>query len=332
MGTAISSSSNPKQYCQPTDFAEFMRSASSLLVFLTESDIGSDQQVQSLINSITARYTVIQIKGEESLKPKQILNAICQFNTESLPSSTLRFEDQLKHTLDTVAKEKKPYTLIINQAHQLPLSSLAALAHLVLLQESGAAHLKIILNGQPKIASRLSRFIKTPIPSIEFSAIKSVHGKHQHTHQQDQYAHINPTQAKNQSLLGVKCATLWQQHQSKALSLLAISAISCTMLYMPRPTHPTHNLTTLAKADAKRRSTPPRYEIMLADATTEQPLREIVKKLKLKQGTTILRDHFTHHYHIHVGRFSSYKTAQTLLSTIATKNKQYHPHIHQLTS
>ncbi len=332
VGTVRSSSSNPKQFDQPNNIAEFMSSAAPLLILVTESDIDSSQQRQALISSITARHTVIQINGNESLKPKQILNAICQFNTQCLPSSTLRFEEQLKHTLNTIKKEKIPNTLIINQAHQLPLSSLAALAHLVLLQENGVAHLKIILNGQPKIANQLSRFIKTPIPSLVLSDNHTILDKHQNTDQQNPQKHSNLNEITNLTLLGEKCATLWQQHQIKVVSLLAISAIGYTILFMPKPTQPTHSLTTLAKADAKRRSTPPRYEIMLADATTAQPFKHIAQSLKLKQAITIKRDHFTHHYHIHVGRFSSYKTAQILLTKIANKNKQYHPHIHQLTS
>ena len=125
---------------------------------------------------------------------------------------------------------------------------------------------------------------------------------------------------------------LWRQHHVKAISLLSLGAISSALLYIPTPSSPTKTLTTLAKADAKRRSTPPQYEIMLADSTQQQPLTRLIKTIHLKQKTTILRDHFTHHYHVHVGRFSTYKAAQTFLIHMPHNVKKYHPHIHQLIS
>src|SRR3989344_2030158 len=137
----------------------FLQGSEPMLLVIGEPDSGKTRLIQAFSAHRYWRMHVLQTKGHAGLTEEALLKLIAEkwgFQLSTRSSSDHRHLNEL---MDKLAEKEDPYVIIIDDADQCPLETLAALSYLAIHQPDGYLTLRMVLLGQPELQEKTNRLM-----------------------------------------------------------------------------------------------------------------------------------------------------------------------------
>lgn len=133
---------------------EFIHSPDALMLVLGEAGSGKTELLETLVNDVTAARSVIYLHGRQHIKPRFMIQNLSQHWNISVEDHGEPLVEQLRMLIDGLIRKNHFGTLVIDDAHLLPFSILAALVHIVI-QQDKTCHLHLILAGRTSLEDKV---------------------------------------------------------------------------------------------------------------------------------------------------------------------------------
>lgn len=150
---------------------DLLNEKNPLLCLIGETDSGKTRVLTALKEKLEDSHEIIHLHAHENLQPADLVDKLCQHCTMHLHSKFNRLERQLHEVLVSLTEHHKTCVLIIDDAHTLNYSILAALTHLAIEQENMQINLYTVLSGHIELKDKLSSLTARPFPEIKLGAL-----------------------------------------------------------------------------------------------------------------------------------------------------------------
>ena len=148
----------------------YLRSADPLLLVLGEKGSGKTHLLTQTVTQTRVSRHLIRLQGSASIQPIQLAKVLSKHWAAKIHDKHARLESQLHEIILGLAKHEQECVLLIDDAHLLPFSVLAAISHLAMMQDNMRVHLHIILSGRPSLQRKIQNLQAREIPLINLSA------------------------------------------------------------------------------------------------------------------------------------------------------------------
>lgn len=141
------------------------------MLIVGELGSGKSDLLSEVVSQTRNSRQVVRLRGNPKLTPAQLLIALSKQWSISQTNNSPRIEVQLDNFLEQAAQQDLAAVLVIDDAHLLSLSALAAIAHLVTQQNDKTVYLHIILSGLPSLSEKISRLLTKKFQQIALGAL-----------------------------------------------------------------------------------------------------------------------------------------------------------------
>lgn len=149
----------------------FLNSMQALQVFSSDHQMLREWALQQLLDSEAGDRSPLIVNGHADFSTENLLINLRDHWKLLTPVSTTGFRTELDDFLSCYHKKVQQGVLVVTNADQLPIATQAALMHLVHLQTSGKASLKIVLLADLKITQQLRIFSPEGVSDHRLPAI-----------------------------------------------------------------------------------------------------------------------------------------------------------------
>lgn len=149
----------------------FFHSSSSLMTIVGEKNSGKTELLANIVLQMRESRPIIRLEGKTGLYPSQLVDVLSKHWAIHQADKHQRVETQLDEMIQNLSKHTSSFILIIDDAHLLSLSVLAAISHLVTQQEGNKVYLHILLSGQPILAEKINSLLTKEIPRLTLGAL-----------------------------------------------------------------------------------------------------------------------------------------------------------------
>ena len=160
-----------KRLHQLNAIKRFLYSSQSLMLIVGEKDSGKTNLLSDIVSQMRASRRVIRLQGTPNLRPLQFFNTLSKHWSIQNVDKHQRIENQLDKMLDGLMKHHETCLLIIDDAHLLSLSMLAAISYLAMQQDSKCISLHILLTGRPVLSEKINSLQTKEIPKLTIGAL-----------------------------------------------------------------------------------------------------------------------------------------------------------------
>lgn len=213
---------------------DFLRADKPLMLVLGDKGSGKTQLLNNTVQAIQISKHVIRLQGSEQIQPQQLIQVLSKHWAIRINHDEKKLKTQLEYILNALKKHDQHCLLVVDDAHKLPFSVMAALLHLAILQENKNIHLHLLLSGHNALGDKMQNLQISPIPCIYLNATapavtRSTTPKIKHIKQQQRE---NKTPTWQQSF--------WQKHGIKTFSIFAMISFLAFIRWfdMRLPRHP----------------------------------------------------------------------------------------------
>lgn len=169
--TRVAYQPSSKSIQQINDVKRFLNSQHALLLIIGEIASGKTTLLSEVVMQIRDARNIIRLQGTPKSTPSQLISTLSKhWEVESLDQDQ-RMETQLDDLLNSLTNQNQSCILVIDDAHLLPLSALAAISYLVSQQDKKRARLHIILSGLPTLSEKISSLLTKEIQQITVGAL-----------------------------------------------------------------------------------------------------------------------------------------------------------------
>ena len=129
----------------------FLQSNTPLLLVIGEGSSSKSQLLSQLVADVQVDQRVIRLQGERHLQPAQLTTLLSRHWGLNIDLSNASYRHQLDAVITDLTHKQQSCVLIVDDAHRLPISTLAALSHLTIKQDNGTVYLHVLLLGKPEL-------------------------------------------------------------------------------------------------------------------------------------------------------------------------------------
>ncbi|MCB1826933.1 MAG: AAA family ATPase, partial [Coxiellaceae bacterium] len=162
---------NTERLRQLNIIKQFLYSPQPLMLIVGEKDSGKTKLLTDIMLQMRASRNVVRLQATPNLRPSQLIIAVSKHWALDHNDDEERIENQLEKMLAGLATQQQSGLLIIDDAHLLSLSMLAAISHLVTQQEKEQTHLHILLTGRPLITEKMNTLQTKEVPHLTVGAL-----------------------------------------------------------------------------------------------------------------------------------------------------------------
>lgn len=137
----------------------FTKSSHPLMLIIGPPGSDKNALLIEFIHQAPQNLNILRLSGDPNFEPEQLIDVFCQCWSLKLKASEKSRRYQLNHLLTQLKETKNKALLIIENAHTLTLSSLAAISHLSQQQESGKIALHIIAVGDNDLEEKMASLL-----------------------------------------------------------------------------------------------------------------------------------------------------------------------------
>ncbi len=149
----------------------FLESQNPLMLIVGEKGSGKTNLLSDIVLQMRVSRHIIRLQGQQGLHPSQLAKVLSKHWAVKNTDKDLRIESQITQMLDGLAEHKQSCVLVIDDAHLLSLSMLAALSHIATQQDGKPVCLHLLLSGRPILAEKMSNLQTKEIPQITVGAL-----------------------------------------------------------------------------------------------------------------------------------------------------------------
>ncbi len=161
---------------------------------------------------------VIRLQGEHHLQPAQLTTLLSHHWDLNINLSDTSYRHQLDEVITDLTDKHQACVLIVEDAHCLPISTLAALSHLTIKQDDSTVYLHVLLLGKSELLNKVSSLQTKTIPYIQ-------------TNRPSQEKASQPPPPEKPKKEATSRVSLWKQHAVKAASITALLIIGLALWY-----------------------------------------------------------------------------------------------------
>jgi len=144
----------------------FIKSDRPMMLIIGQHGSGKTQLVKHFSDKLSPEYRTLHINGNESCPPHQLVTLICQqWDVNEDPDLTSH-RNQLDTLLNQIHQQHVPNVLIVSNAQNLNIATLAAISHLANAQEKPPVSLHIILSGEVNLEDKIQSLMTQAPPSL----------------------------------------------------------------------------------------------------------------------------------------------------------------------
>lgn len=190
---------------------DFFKSKKPLLLVLGNESSDRSELLAAARDLATTDQMILRIKGKSSFEPSALIHSLKKHWAIKIRKSDKPLNEKLNDAIACLEAQQQSCILLIDQAHLLPISMLAALCHLSHQQEGHTISIRIILAGVDSLATKIQAlYLKNfaPPPIIKLNPKQQTTPKKQ-----------NPANEKS----------FWQHHRIKSLAAVGLIACSFTL-------------------------------------------------------------------------------------------------------
>lgn len=138
----------------------------ALMLVIGPAGIGKNNLSRQLVQLLNDEFILIQAKGHAEAKSADLAQWLARETSITLDTQMNSQQDLLSSVLVQLKQRPKKYLLIIENAQELPLATLAALSHLTTLQENSQIIMPVFLLGDESLIQRAQILQNNIIPKI----------------------------------------------------------------------------------------------------------------------------------------------------------------------
>lgn len=263
-----------------------LQAKAALVLIIGPEGIGKNNLSTQLSLALNKEFFLIQAQGHDRAKSSDLARWLSDQLKITLPDQAMAQQELLQFILIELKRQKKKYLLIIENAHDLPLATLAALAHLNSLQENSEPIMPILLLGDETLIQRAQLLQNTLIPKIvlnPLTKLEAFHYFHYCAQLEKSGEYQTPSDEEFDTIYARSCglpfilheiAKKWviehktllapprhpaflQQHAVKIVSFLGFTVFVFSLHYFSVPAHALRNQTITAALNNSTSSTKP---------------------------------------------------------------------------
>lgn len=171
---------------------EFTQSSDPLMLVLGEAGSGKTELLKDLVLHSTLSKPIIFLHGRNQIKPRLMLQALTQHLNISVEDHGQPLVEQLQMLVNGLTRKQHVGTLVIDDAHLLPFSILAALIHIVISQQGQHCYLHLILAGRVSLEDKVRTLHEQAMRIVRLGKMPR-HETRQHIENFLEQTHINAT-------------------------------------------------------------------------------------------------------------------------------------------
>ena len=218
---------NLQSYLQ--SLQNFIISTDSLLFISGEVGSGKTVLIEQFILQVRISTQILRIHGHAKFKPNHLLKLLNKHWADTEIRKTARLEQQLTTLLNALNQHDQSRVLLVDDAHLLPFSVLAALSHLASIQQQ-RVHLHVILIGRRGLLRKMQSLVSREIPSIELRVGEITQEDVLHIDDaNNERIDVLPAAAMKTSEIVVGTGPVWKQHSIRLLASFML--VSLAMLF-----------------------------------------------------------------------------------------------------
>lgn len=212
---------------------QFLRTQHSLLLIIGNAGCGKTLLLNKIVAQTHISRDVIRMQGSANIHPSQLIKMLSKHWGTNVTDAKAGLHQQLQQILTSLAKKEQRCSLIIDDAHCLPLSVMAALSHLAIAQENKEILLHIVLSGRPELREKMQHLQVRPIPYLDLEKQEIPHFKIENVEERKQ-----PEFKANNFLL---------QHKVKIGATLSLAFMCAIMTWYYQRPHVSFEMITSAR-------------------------------------------------------------------------------------
>lgn len=147
--------------------SQFLRSQDPLLLVVGDKGAGKTDLLTKIVQQFRISRHVIRLQGTSNIHPLQLAKMLTDHWAAKIHDRNARIEDQLHDIITGLNKHEQSCLLVIDDAHLLPFSVLAAISHLGVIQECMPVRLHMILSGHFPLINKMQNLQTKDIPFID---------------------------------------------------------------------------------------------------------------------------------------------------------------------
>ncbi len=141
----------------------FIKSDQPIMLILGQNGSGKTHLINQFCKSSLADYRIVNIDGNDNYQPQQLIACLCQqWDMVEDPELTSH-RQQLDNLLNQIHQQHIPSVLVLTNAQNSNIATLAAICHLASIQGEPPVSLHIILSGEVSLEDKInSLMVHTP--------------------------------------------------------------------------------------------------------------------------------------------------------------------------
>jgi len=160
-----------KRLQQLNSVKRFLQSQNPLMLIVGEKDNARSNLLADIVLQLRVSRHIIRLQGHQDLHPSQLAKVLSKHWAIHNTDNSQRIENQLDQILRGLAEHDQTCILVVDDAHLLSLSGMAALSHLATQQDGNPVHLHLLLSGRPILSEKMNSLQTKEIPQITIGAL-----------------------------------------------------------------------------------------------------------------------------------------------------------------
>lgn len=156
---------------QLSSVKRFLHSPCPMMLIIGEAGCGKTRLLNDVVEQNKNSRHILRLRGTTTLQPKQLTDLLSEHWAVKIKDIHARLENQLYEVLLRLAEHDQNCILLVDDAHTLSYSMLAALSHLAMQQENMNVCLHILLSGRPPLGEKITSLHTKKVSQLIIGAL-----------------------------------------------------------------------------------------------------------------------------------------------------------------
>ncbi|PHQ78792.1 MAG: hypothetical protein COB66_08180 [Coxiella sp. (in: Bacteria)] len=153
------------------EIRRFAHSTDPLMLVLGNTGTGKTDLLDHVVSQVTMSHPIIRLKGRDHIKPRPMIKQLSEQWEVAVVDQTTSLSEQLQELVDGLIRQDNYCLLLVDDAHLLPFSVLAALVHIAIQQDT-QCHMHLVLSGRISLFEKVHTLHDQTMPVIRLGIMR----------------------------------------------------------------------------------------------------------------------------------------------------------------